>query len=72
MKAKEQIERLERMNRLIKAEHTGNPQQFASQLRICKSHLFNLIEEMKIMGAPIKYSRIRMTYYYDRDYEIML
>lgn len=72
MKAEEQIERLAKMNRLIKAEHSGNPEEFASQLGVCKSHLFNLIEEMKIMGAPIKYSRIRRTYYYDSDFEIRL
>jgi hypothetical protein len=73
MKAIEQLERLKKMNRLIKSEHTGAPEEFAGKLGICQSHLFNLIEELKIMGAPISYSRTRKTYFYSTDeFEIKL
>jgi hypothetical protein len=72
MKAIEQLERLKKMNRLIKSERTGTPEEFAGKLGICQSHLFNLIEELKIMGAPIRYSRTRQTYFYTTEFEIKL
>ncbi|MCK5730942.1 MAG: hypothetical protein KAH68_07700 [Draconibacterium sp.] len=72
MKAIEQFERLKRMNELIKAECTGTPEEFARMLRISQSHLFNLVEDLKIKGAPIKYSRTKGTYYYVVEFEIRL
>jgi hypothetical protein len=72
MKAFEQLERLKRINLLIRKEKTGTPEEFAEQLGICQSHLFGLIEELKIMGAPIAYSRTRQTYFYTMDFEIKL
>lgn len=72
MKAFTQLERMKKMNLLIKTEHTGNPKEFAGKLGICQSHLFNLIEDLKIDGAPIKYSRKRQTYFYERNFEIKL
>jgi hypothetical protein len=72
MKAFTQLERMKKMNWLIKTEHTGNPKEFAGKLGICQSHLYNLIEDMKIDGAPIKYSRKRQTYFYERHFEIKL
>jgi hypothetical protein len=72
MKAVEQLERLKRMNQLIKAECTGTPEAFANILGISQSHLFNLIEDLKLMGAPIKYSRIRQSYLYTIPFDIKL
>ncbi|MFA5535150.1 MAG: hypothetical protein WDA19_11685 [Mariniphaga sp.] len=72
MKALSQLERIKKMNRLIKTEHTGSPKEFAAMLGVCESHLFNLIDDLKVMGAPIRYSRIRQTYFYAIDFEIRL
>jgi hypothetical protein len=72
MKAIEQLERLKRINLLIKKEKAGTPDEFVEQLGICQSHLFGLIEELKMMGAPIAYSRTRQTYFYTTDFEIKL
>jgi hypothetical protein len=70
MKAIEQIERLKRMDELIKTKSTGNPEEFAEKLSISHSHLFNLIDELKTRDAPIRYSRIRQTYYYTKEYDL--
>jgi hypothetical protein len=70
MKVFEQLERLKRMNRFIKEEKTGTPEEFASMLEISPSHLYRCIEEIKEMGAPITFSRIRKTYYYEYDFEM--
>ncbi len=72
MKAFEQLERLKKMNVLIQNKCTGTPEEFAKKLCICQSHLYNLIDELKIIGAPIKYSRARQTYYYTSEFEIIL
>ncbi len=72
MKSFEQLERLKRMNRLIKEERTGSPQEFASKLGISQSQLYNILEDLKIKGAPINYSRLKGTYYYTEGFEMEL
>ena len=67
MKAIEQLERLKRMNELIKAECTGTPEEFSKMLRISESHLSRILENLKDRGVPVKYSRTRKTYYYPPD-----
>jgi len=70
MKAFEQLERLKRMNRLIKDEMTGTPEEFAALLGVCPSHLYRCIEEIKELGAPINFSRSRRTYYYEYEFDL--
>ncbi len=72
MKLIEQFERLKKMNRLIKAEQTGAPEEFAHRIGVSSSHLYRCIDEVKEMGAPISYSRSRRTYFYAYDFEIRL
>ena len=61
------LERLDKLINLINNENTGTPREFAQSLGICESHLYNHIDELKIIGAPISYSRKRCTYHYDND-----
>ncbi len=70
MKAFNQLERLQRMNRLIKAEKTGTPEEFASFLGISTSHRYRCIEEIKDMGAPVSFSRHRKTYFYKHGFDL--
>jgi len=51
-----------------------NPQKCSNKpaLLFSEIDLFNLIEELKIMGAPIRYSRTRQTYFYTTEFEIKL
>ena len=72
MKIDEQFTRLKRIHKMITNESTGNPETFASVLSISRRQLYNIIEEMKIMGAPIAYDKLRKTYYYEYGYEIKL
>lgn len=58
------LERLRRMDQLIHKQATGDTNQFASKMGICRSVLLEHIKEMKLMGAPIAYSRRRGCYYY--------
>lgn len=63
-----QIERLQKLNKLIEQEKTGTPEELASRLGISKRQLHNLIETLKDMGAGIVYSKKNGTYQYEEKY----
>lgn len=68
MKLFEQIERLNLMHKLIDEQRTGTPDYFAKQLSLSKRQLFNIIDDLKIMGAPICYDSAIESYRYKREY----
>lgn len=70
MKAIEQMERLQRMNELIKAESTGTPEEFADKLGISRRQLYAEIEYFKDLGVEIGYSRSRRTFSICNGHEI--
>lgn len=67
-----QIGRIDRLHNLIKRGATGSPKQCAYRIGISERQLYNIIELMKDMGAPINYNVSSNTYYYayevDWDY----
>lgn len=63
--SKRYLNRLESIDRLIRTKATGSPQQLADRLQISVSLLYALIATMKEMGAPIGYSKIKRSYYYE-------
>lgn len=58
------IDRLKRMDDLIRRKATGTPDEFAEKLGICKSMLMINLAELKEIGALIKYDFDKQTYYY--------
>ncbi|SDD54196.1 hypothetical protein [Niabella drilacis] len=65
-----QLKRLIFVDCLIRKKATGTPEKFAEKNRLSRSHLMNIIKDMKDLGYPIKYSRNFQTYYYDDDEKI--
>jgi hypothetical protein len=61
------IYRLKQMDDLIKRKATGTPDEFAIKLGICKSMLMLNINELKTLGAPVKYCNQIRSYYYDEQ-----
>jgi predicted DNA-binding transcriptional regulator YafY len=59
-----QIDRLEYMHHLIQTEATGNPETFAGKLHLSRRQLYNILDELSDLGAEIRYSRIRQSFYY--------
>jgi len=55
MKILEQLERLKRLDQLIRLKMTGTPKELARRLKISKSTIYNLINVMKCQGANIYY-----------------
>jgi len=62
------IERLKRMDDLIRRKATGTPYEFAARLGIGKSVLMDELRELKELGAEITYCRDSQSYYYEREF----
>jgi len=58
------FKRLETIDSLIRIKGTGTPKQLASRLNISERSLYEFLQMMRSLGAPIKYSKFRQTYYY--------
>ena len=67
-----QLQRIQKINRMIKSARTGTPSEFAGELGISESHFYRYIDELQEMGVPIQYSRSRRTYYYENNAELLL
>ncbi len=66
MKLLDMLERIERVDQLIRLKATGRPKELACRLNISERAVYNLIDTMKIMGAPIYYSSERRSYCYSK------
>lgn len=62
------IERINRMYRLVRMENTGSLGELAGRMRVSERTISNYLEEFRLMGAEIKFSRTRNTYYFDNNF----
>jgi hypothetical protein len=67
-----QMQRFNKVNKLIKAESTGNPADFAKKLFVSRRQMFNILEQFREYGAPIKYNKKNETYFYVSDFDLEL
>lgn len=68
----EQIERLNKANKLILSEKTGTPSEFAQKIMCSRSQLYIIIDYLKSHNAPIKYCKKRGSFYYENFYRISI
>ncbi|HVU95499.1 MAG TPA: HTH domain-containing protein [Puia sp.] len=61
------LHRLIRLDYLIHLKSTGTPANCANKIGISERSLYDYLKMLKEMGAPIKFSRNRGTYYYDEE-----
>lgn len=66
-----QFKRLQYIDLLIKKRATGSLETFAEKNHLSKSGLAAIINEMKEMGFPIKFSREFNSYYYEENGEMV-
>ena len=65
MSRKVDLEKIARLDYLIRHKATGNPDELAERLDMSRSTLFDLIAYLKEeMNAPIVYDRDRLSYTY--------
>ena len=63
------IERLYLIHERIQSETTGAPDDFAKEFDIKRKQLHNQLEELRLFGADIGYSRTRATYFYRKPFD---
>jgi hypothetical protein len=70
MKVFEYLDRISKMHQLVLRRRTGTPAEFARELGVSRTSLYELIDEMKSRGAPIMYSKSTRTFFYSQPYDI--
>lgn len=66
----EEINRIQSLHQLILFQNTGTPEELASYLHISRRQLYNVLGELKDLGAEIEYSRNRYTFYYENNFNL--
>jgi predicted DNA-binding transcriptional regulator YafY len=70
MKVFEYLDRIIKMHKLVSRQRTGTPGEFASQLGVSRTSLYELIDELRSRGVPISYSKSAKTFFYRQPYDI--
>ncbi|WP_194774721.1 HTH domain-containing protein [Pararhodonellum marinum] len=52
-----QIERFQLLNKLVKEQRTGSPEELAARLGVSRRQLYVYLEYLKDMGIDVQYSR---------------
>jgi predicted DNA-binding transcriptional regulator YafY len=61
------INRLKSLDYFIKSQTTGNARELAEKLEITERSVYNYLNLMKSMGAPIVFSSYRQSYVYENN-----
>ncbi len=61
-----QIKLIERVDRLVRMQATGSPDELAYRLSISKTKLYRIINVMKQLGAPIEYDFSIQSFVYEQ------
>lgn len=56
-----------RLDRIIRMRFKGNATVLAQRLSISRSTFFRCLDDMKAMGAPIRYNEMAQYYYYEEE-----
>jgi len=70
MKVFEYLDRISMMHKLVSRQKTGTPEEFAKQLGVSRTSLYELIDELRLRGVPIAYSKSAKTFFYRQPYDI--
>ena len=65
------LDRIQRLHALIRRKATGAPHQLAHRLDVSRATVYRYLEELKALGAPLAYCRLRQTYYYENDFDLV-
>jgi predicted DNA-binding transcriptional regulator YafY len=72
MKVFEYLDRISMMHKLVLRQKTGTPDEFARQLGVSRTSLYELIDELRSRGVPIAYSKSAKTFFYRIPYDIVI
>ena len=63
---------LRRMDQMIRLQSTGSPEAFAKRLGVSERSMYNYLNLLKRLGAPIRFSRNQNSYIYVENGKIRL
>lgn len=67
------LNRIRRLDALIKQKRTGPPKVLADKLGISERWLYKLLDELKTeLHCPIYYDRMRRSYIYDKPGKVII
>jgi len=72
MKFIEKLQVIERVDQLIRRKATGSPEALAEKLNVSRRCVYDIINVMKRMDAPILYNASRKSYYYSHECNLMI
>ncbi|QHS61891.1 HTH domain-containing protein [Chitinophaga agri] len=61
------FDRIRRIDLLIRMKGTGTAAELAERLGISRAQVYEYINLMKGLGAPIKYCKYRQSYFYNEE-----
>jgi predicted DNA-binding transcriptional regulator YafY len=62
---KQYLSLLLQLDQFIRTKGTGSPPEFARKVGISERSLYEYLKVLKDLGAPIKFSRLDHSYYYE-------
>ena len=65
-----QIERLQKVHKLIAQRNTGTPKQFARNVHVSERHLYNIIEYLRELDAIVCYDKKFQSYYFEESFDL--
>ncbi len=68
----QKIQVIERVDNLIKLKSTGTADDLSRRLCISRRSVYNILELMRKMDAPIEYCHTRRTYYYSHQCNLVI
>jgi len=68
----EQLDRIKRLDGLIRRKATGKPADLARRLNVSRATLFRYIDDLRSFGAPVTYDKERQTYAYQEPFDLRL
>lgn len=68
----DELERLGRVHDIILKKRNGTPAELASYLGISRSCLYKYIDELKVLGADVAYSRNFGFFYYRNEFRLKI
>lgn len=72
MPAIKYINRLKRIDRLIKLQITGSPKELADKLEISERQVYRCLDNLIELGAIIEFNKLQNSCVYTSDKEILI
>ena len=69
MTFRERLQKLDRLHYLIRRKGTGNAEELSERLNVCPRTVYQLLNDLRHLGASISYNQQRRSYCYTQETE---